>query len=410
MTGAIAIDAQPATAGMPKPLRVLHVIPSVSRSSGGPSKAIGQMERVLAAAGVEVVTVTTDDDGNATRLPVSIGTAVPSNGATRFYFSRQTRPYKASLPLLKWLRREVRGFDLVHVHALFSFAPVVAAWIARSAGVPYIIRPLGVLNRYGMEQRRSRLKALSIELLEGRLLRDAAAVHFTSDQERVEAETLGIRMRSTVVALGIEPMPAASKDIFLAAHPGLGSRRLLFLSRVDPKKNIEVLLEAVALTRQSIPSLSLIMCGDGDKAYLSHLKALSSDLGLDGCVAWTGHVDGALKSSAFAAAELFVLPSFSENFGIAAVEALSAGLPCILGEGVAVASRVVAAGAGMAVAPTADALAGAIIAMLSAPAELTRAGARARELAATEYSLDAMGRGLRAMYATACARNPNPVR
>lgn len=408
--GAIDIDAQRHARAPARPLRVLHVIPSVSRSSGGPSKAIGQMERVLAASGVEVVTVTTDDDGNAQRLPVSLGTATESNGATRLFFSRQTRPYKASLPLLKWLLREVPGFDVVHVHALFSFAPVAAAWIARNAGVPYIIRPLGVLNRYGMEQRRSRLKVLSMGLLEGGLLRDAAAVHFTADQERVEAEALGIHMRSTVVALGIEPMPAASADLFLAAHPGLGSRRLLYVSRVDPKKNIEVLLGAVAASRQSVPGLSLIICGDGDQSYVSRLKALSSDLGLDQCVVWAGHVDGALKASAFAAAEVFVLPSISENFGIAAVEALSAGLPCILGEGVAVARRVAEAGAGMAVAPTTEAVAGAIVEMLGAPVELARASAKGRELAATEYSLDAMGRGLLAMYATACAADPVPAR
>ena len=389
--------------GGPKRPRVLHVIPSVAQSNGGPSKAIGQMERVLAALGVEVVTATTDDDGPHGRLAVATGTAVACNGATRFYFPRQTGPYKVSLPMLRWLRREVPRFDLVHVHALFSFAPVTAAWIARGAGVPYIIRPLGVLNSYGMEQRRSRLKVLSMALLEGRLLRDAAAVHFTADQERMEAELLGVPMRSSVVALGIEPMPAVSADAFLAAHPTVGNRRLLFLSRIDPKKNIEVLLEAVASSRSSIPGLSLIICGDGEAGYVAHLKALSRGLGLGDSVVWAGHVEGVLKASAFAAAELFVLPSISENFGIAAVEALSAGLPCILGEGVAVAPRVAEAGAGVAIAPTADAVAGAIITMLGATGGLAQASAAARELAASEYSLDAMGKGLMTMYASACA-------
>lgn len=396
--------------GGPTHLRVLHVIPSVSHSSGGPSKAIGQMERVLAESGVEVVTATTDDDGPHGRLDVSTGTAIACNGATRFYFPRQTGPYKASLPMLRWLRREVPGFDLVHVHALFSFAPVAAAWIARSSGVPYIIRPLGVLNRYGMVERRSRLKALSVGLLEGGLLRAAAAVHFTAEQERVEAETLGVPMRARVVALGIEPMPTATADMFLAAYPGLGDRRLLYLSRVDQKKNLETLLRAVAISRRSIPGLSLILCGDGDRAYLASLKALSAELGLQDCVVWAGHVEGAMKASAFAAAELFVLPSFSENFGIAAVEALSAGLPCILGEGVAVAGKVQQAGAGIAVAPTAAAVASAITAMLGDPASLAQAGERARTLAAREYSLAAMGRGLLDMYAGACATNRRPAR
>ncbi|MBA3487511.1 MAG: glycosyltransferase [Lysobacter sp.] len=382
---------------------MLHVIPSVSRSSGGPSKALGQMERVLTEAGLEIVSITTDDDGPNGRLDVRPCTPVESNGATRFYFPLQVRPYKASLPLLRWLRSEVPKFDLVHVHALFSFAPVAAAWIARSAGVPYIIRPLGVLNHYGMEHRRSRLKALSIRVMEGGLLRDAAAVHFTAAQEQEEAESLGIQMRSRVVPLGIEPMPAVSADLFLEAYPGLGKRRLLFLSRVDPKKNIEVLLAAVALCRRKDPEISLILCGDGDTAYVSQLKAMAAGLGLEDCVVWAGHVEGRMKASAFAAAHLFVLPSFSENFGIAAVEALSVGLPCILGEGVAVAKRVDEAGAGRAVAPTTAAFSDAIASTLRAPDLLKDMSARARQLAQTEYSLRAMRRALLAMYADACS-------
>lgn len=388
---------------LPLRMRVLHVIPSVSRSSGGPSEALGQMERVLAGSGLEVVTVATDDDGPDGRMDVAACTAIDSNGATRFYFPLQVRPYKVSLPLLRWLRSEVPKFDLVHVHALFSFAPVAAAWTARNAGVPYIIRPLGVLSRYGMEQRRSRLKAMSVQLLEGGLLRDAAAVHFTAEQERAEAESLGIRMRSRVVPLGIEPISPESPELFLQTYPGLGKRRLLFLSRVDPKKNIEVLLESVALCRRSDPEISLILCGDGDPTYVSHLKAMSVGLGLEDCVVWAGRVEGRMKASALAAAHLFVLPSFSENFGIAAVEALSVGLPCILGEGVAVARRVEEAGAGRAVAPTTAAFADALATTLRAPDLLNDMRGRARQLARSDYSLPAMGRGLLAMYAEACS-------
>jgi glycosyltransferase involved in cell wall biosynthesis len=385
----------------PARARVLHVIPSVSASSGGPSKAIVQMERVLADSGVQVVTVTTDDDGPDRRLVVATGEEIAAGGVTRLYFPRQIRPYKASLPMLRWLRQQVPRFDLVHVHALFSFAPVAGAWIARQAGVPYVIRPLGVLNRYGMVHRRSSLKLLSLRLLEGRLLRDAAAVHFTSEQERIEAEMLGITMRSHIVPLGVEPVATASAALFLDAHPGLGRRRLLYLSRVDPKKNIEALLQAVALVKRTIPDLSLILCGDGDNGYMGRLKSLSTELGLENCVRWAGHVDGAMKASAFAAAEVFVLPSYSENFGIAAVEALSAGLPCILGHGVAVSTRVAEAGAGLAVAPTVDAVASAITEMLADPTRLALAAQRARALAAAEYTVEAMGRGLLAMYAEA---------
>ena len=379
-------------------MRVLHVIPSVSASSGGPSKALAQMERALANQGIEMVTATTDDDGDGRRLDVPLRTPVPSNGSTRLYFRKQTKAYKVSLPLLAWLRHNVRHFDVVHVHALFSFAPIAAAWVARAAGVPYVIRPLGVLNRYGMVNRRSRLKALSMAALERPLLRGAAAVQFTADQELEEAAVLGVRMNARVVPLGIEPAQAGTDAAFLAAYPGTGARRLLFLSRVDRKKNIETLLGAVALSRKSIPDLSLIICGDGSPAYRAELGLLATRLRLDDCVVWTGHVDGVMKASVFAAAEIFVLPSFSENFGIAAVEALGAGLPCILGEGVAVSKRISEAGAGVAVAPTVEAVSAAINTMLGDVGQLRRASIRARARAGSDYSVDAMGRALAAMY------------
>jgi glycosyltransferase involved in cell wall biosynthesis len=123
-------------------MRVLHVIPSVSVSSGGPGKAIVQIEQTLAARGVEVVTVTTDDDGAGKRLPVELEKTTTQHGVSRIYFPMQTQAYKISLPLRRWLQKEIKNFDLVHVHAVFSFAPVMAALIARKNKVPYIIRPL----------------------------------------------------------------------------------------------------------------------------------------------------------------------------------------------------------------------------------------------------------------------------
>ncbi len=380
-------------------MRVLHVIPSVSDSSGGPGKAIVQMEQVLLARNVEVVTVTTNDDGNGDVLSVELQKPVLHNGTSRIYFPMQVHAYKISMPLRRWLLREIRNFDVVHVHAVFSFAPVMAALIARKNGIPYVIRPLGVLNRYGMTKRRSIFKRISLAVFEGRLLRDAAAVHFTSEQERIEAESLGVKLRSEVLPLGIEPTNAGSADLMLSAFPMLKGRRcLLYLSRIDPKKNIETLLESLAMVRKEIPDVALIICGDGDKNYLSELKSQAARLDVDDCIAWTGHVGGPMKASAFGAAELFVLPSFSENFGIAPVEALSAGLPCVLGNGVAVAERVAETGAGLSVEPTPIAFAKGILSLMQSLDAHAKACVRAKELAKTDYGVDTMGDRLLALY------------
>lgn len=380
-------------------MRVLHVIPSVSESSGGPSKAIVQIEQSLLARGVEVVTVTTNDDGNGKLLSVELEKINPHNGVNRIYFPMQVHAYKISMPLRRWLLKEIKNFDLVHVHAVFSFAPVMAALIARKNNIPYVIRPLGVLNHYGMTKRRSLFKKISLSLFEAKLLRDAAAIHFTSDQERIEAESLGVKLRSVVLPLGIEPANVQSSDLMLTEFPMLKNRRcLLYLSRIDPKKNIEALLEALLVCKNEVPDIALIICGDGDKNYISELKILAEKLNIADCVVWPGHVSGTMKASAFGAAELFVLPSYSENFGIAPVEALSVGLPCVLGEGVAVASRVAEVGAGLSVAPTPAAVAQGILSFMLNPEALANAAIQAKKLALSDYGVNTMGGRLFDLY------------
>jgi len=179
-------------------MRILHVIPSVGPLRGGPSAAIRTMTRGLAQAGLSVHVATTDDNGPE-RLRVPYRTPVDEQGVTHWYFPRQTSFYTFSLPLTQWLRRHVIDFDLVHIHALFSYAALPAAYCANRRDVPYIVRPLGVLNRWGMENRRAWMKKLSFRLIERRILAGAAAVHYTSEQERMEAAEVGWQQRAVVI-------------------------------------------------------------------------------------------------------------------------------------------------------------------------------------------------------------------
>jgi glycosyltransferase involved in cell wall biosynthesis len=379
-------------------LRVLHVIPSLSLWHGGPSRAMLVMERALAGQGVAVTTVTTDDDGPGRRSPPNPAEPPPP-GVRRIYFRKWSEFYKFSPGLALWLWRNVRNHDVVHIHALFSFSSVAAAWIARMRGVPYVLRPLGTLTQYGLTQRRPFLKRLSLRWLEGPALRHAAAVHFTSEEERREAEACGIAMRGEVMPLGVEAPLACDPAVFRAACPGLGSNRyVLYLSRLDPKKNLEGLLAAFARCVARWPDVRLVVAGDGQRAYVDTLKALAAKLGVDDRVIWTGHIDGVAKASALAGAQLFVLPSFSENFGVAAAEALMAGLPCILGEGVAIAGQVAQAGAGWAVAPDADSIESALARALEDSDGRATMSHRARALARDFFSAQAMGVNLFRLY------------
>ena len=133
-------------------MRVLHVIPSISPVHGGPSQAMAMMERALESAGVAVTTATTDDDGPRRRIPFELQLD-KVNGVARVYSRKLFDFYKVAPGLVPWLWRHVRDFDVVHIHALFSFSSVVAGQIARERDVPYVVRPLGTLATYAVMQR-----------------------------------------------------------------------------------------------------------------------------------------------------------------------------------------------------------------------------------------------------------------
>ena len=380
------------------PLNILHVIPSVSPVRGGPSRTIEVMEAAVTEAGAHVTTATTDDDGSGRRLAID-ARPVQVNRATRFYARKWLDFYNIAPGIVPWLWTNVRRFDVVHIHALFSFSSIAAAIVARAQGVPYIIRPLGTLTTYGIRQRRHWLKRLSLAFIEGPILRGSVATHFTSKAEWDEAAALGIPLRGIVIPLGVEESAPANREALLRDFPTLeGRQRLLFLSRLDPKKNVEGLLRAFAELQHWRAQAILLIAGDGPAPYVAILKELARSLGIARHVFWLGHVEGPRKSAAFAAADVFVLPSFSENFGIAAVEALLAGLPCVLGEGIAIAKDVEEAGAGVVTAPEPKAIARALEQLLGDDTLRRDMGARGKAFAECHYSIRAMAEQLVTLY------------
>lgn len=431
-------------------MKVLHVIPSLSLAHGGPSHAMCLTEQALRMQRIEVETATTDDDGPGARKVKRCGVPLKERGVIRRYFPKRLEFYKVSPGFARWIKEHVHDYDVVHIHALFSFTSVVAARAARRAGVPYVVRPLGTLNRYGVEKRRPWLKRLSLKFIEGPILCHAAAVHFTAEAERIEAEALGIPMRSVVIPLGIEadrldrgvgaapageecrrsaPRPIGPEsNPFLALyfHQLAGARIVLYLSRLDAKKNVEGLLKAFSMldkpdpvnppltmsravweaqARQAAPSdLMLVIAGEGMPAYVASLHKLARELGLGERVLWVGQLGGNMKAGALAAAKVFVLPSFSENFGIAAAEALLAGLPCVLGKGVAIADEVAQAGAGLVVSPEPNEITKALQVLLADEKRRAEMGWRAADLAREKYSAEAMGKRLHELYSKILAQ------
>ncbi|MFV9506638.1 MAG: glycosyltransferase [Oscillochloridaceae bacterium umkhey_bin13] len=382
-------------------MHILHVIPSLGPQRGGPVVVARALATGLVTAGLKVTVIATDDNGRG-KQAVPLYQAVVEQGVTYRYFPRQTRFYTVSWPLAQWLDQHITQYDLLHIHGLFSFAPLIAAWIARKRNRPYLIRPLGTLNRWGMQQRKPLLKQLSFQLLDRHALAGAAAVHYTSEQERIEAASLGVPHRGVVIPLPVA-LPAhelaAARGKLSTHYPQLQGRTVvLFLSRLDQKKGLDLLIPAFAEARRSNPALALVIAGSGEPSLVTALQALAAREGVADAIIWTGFVSGEAKLAALAEADFFVLPSYSENFGIAAVEAMAAGLPVILSDQIGIHHDVHAAGAGLITPCSVQPLVTALTRLAADHALRQQLGQAAKRFVQHRYSTDAVCQQVLTLY------------
>jgi glycosyltransferase involved in cell wall biosynthesis len=186
---------------------------------------------------------------------------------------------------------------------------------------------------------------------------------------------------------------------FRAAHPELADRPIvLFLSRFDRKKGLELLLPAFAEIRRQFANAALVLAGSGDDVLLAELREQARNLGIADNIVWTGFLQGDAKRAAFADADVFVLPSWSENFGIAVVEAMAAGCPVVVTDQVAIHGDISRAGAGYVVPCQPAAIAAAIARVLGDASARAVMGSKGRCLTQTQYSLGAVTGKLVAAY------------
>lgn len=391
----------------PRELRILQVISSVDAEYGGPSTALWNLLEALRRRGIAADLATTCARRDVSWHRGSRQQPLAGGGVVR-YFRRQTRFYYASLPLLRWLASNVRNYDVVHLHGLFSFAPTIAGICARSARVPYIMRPYGTLNAWGREHRRPALKKLSIAAVERPILNSAARIHFVSRSELEQARDVGFAAQPIVLPLGLDVTSAAALPV-MQPHSG-AAPVVLFLSRIDPIKNLDLLLDAFALVARTHPTATLVVAGDGPPDLVQSLRSRADGLGIGRKVQWVGFVRAERKAALLQQASLFVLPSASENFGVAAAEAMAAGLPVVVSKGVGISDIIAEAGAGLIVEAAVEQIASAIARLLSDEDERRRMGLAGHTLVAEKLSLEAMGRNLEELYASIANATPKRPR
>jgi glycosyltransferase involved in cell wall biosynthesis len=382
-------------------LNILHVIANLSPRYGGPSKACVEMARATARRGHSVDILTTDQDGPG-RLDVPLGTPVVEQGVSTTYFPvSRPRFWGFSAPLGRALRLAIPRHDVVHVHSLYLFHDLVAGHLCRKHGVPYLVRPHGTLDPY--IHRRHRLRKQIVEaLFENRNLRGAAALHFTSEDERRLAVPYTFGAPGVVIPLGLDlddyrDLPAAGT--FKAAYPVLRDKRvLLFLGRLNFKKGLDILIRAFARICDHRTDTVLVLAGPDNDGLGPRVRAWAVEAGVDDRVLFTGMLLGRVKLAALRDAELFALPSHSENFGISVIEAMACGVPVVISDKVNLSHDVRAADAGLVTPCDADRVGEALLDLLDRPEDAARMGKNGRCLIEECFQWPAIAAQLEALY------------
>ena len=311
-------------------MKILHVVPTYlpARRYGGPIVAVHGLCRALVARGHDVTVFTTNVDGNA-ESDVPLDREVLLDGVRVRYFASTLRRLYVS-PAMRSALRDIGSFDLVHNHSVFLWPTMAAARAAKKQNVPYVISPRGMLVRDLIKRKSRFVKSAWIRLIERRSFADAAAIHFTSERELLDARETRIPIpRPFIVPNGIDviPRPDVPRD----------PDTVVYFGRINWKKGLDRLIAALP------PHAKLIVAGNDEENLTPKLRELAR--GRD--VEFRGPVYGDAKWELLARAGAFVLPSLSENFGNVVVEAMMMSTPVIVSPEVGVASDVASAEAGV---------------------------------------------------------------
>jgi glycosyltransferase involved in cell wall biosynthesis len=395
-------------------VRILHIIPSLSMRSGGPSQGVPELCAELVRFGHQVTLYTTNLDGPWERLDLESDRAIQgSDGVERWYFSTQrgTGAYALSLSMMRALRRNVRGFDVVHVHSLYSFPATVAAYYCRRHGVPYILQPHGSLDPSVYYRHRPR-KNVYEALFEKRNLARAAAVHFATEEEMRLVRAWGLQFRGVVVPYGLAAKAPFDRDQlrerFAQDWPTTrGKKVILFFGRLSPKKGLDLLSKAYGTLARERPDIHLFLAGpDIEGEGIKVRQWLSEERVLDR-VTFAGLLQGDQKLAALASSDLFVLCSYGENFGIAIAEAAAAGLPVVISNKVNIWREFNEARAGLVVNCDVDELARAIATLLDNSELCHELGEAGKKLVAKKFMWPDVVLKMTTVYRDAITKNAN---
>jgi glycosyltransferase involved in cell wall biosynthesis len=360
-------------------MKQLHIVQSIATDFGGLGLAALRYAQALALAGINISLYVVDRSKEEMDVDSAFGVVWLDGGRGTAFVSRV------------WALREYfdsHSFDVIHIHGTWTPILAVASYLASAKRIPVVVSPHGCLEPWALRHRGWK-KKLALTLYQKRVFCKASMMVATARQELESIRRLGVRTPVAVMPNGVD-LPSS------VAHSQARERKFLFLSRIHPIKGLPDLVAAWALVRQ--PGWRLVIAGPDEDGHLEEIRAQIDALGLRSDFDFTGLVTGDRKEALFAEADVFVLPTYSENFGIAVAEALARGVPVITTTG-APWEDLETWRCGWWVKPGVDSIGRALVAAMNASrAELTEMGQRGVQLVKEKYSWDQIGRSALKAY------------
>ena len=361
-------------------MKLVHVVPHIDQEAAGPSYSVPRLCQSLAACGNEVELSCLAARGEIRGVLLDLHSQWPILG--RFAISSS---------LTRALRRKAEVVDVVHNHSLWSMVNVAAGWVVPGRHAKLVTSPRGTLSAWAL----SRNKTLKRWLwpLQRRVLARADLLHATSAVELQEIRALGFVAPVVVLPNGID-LPALPTP---PPQAGTDTRSLLYLARIHPIKGLDRLLRAWQQLEPRHPQWRMVIAGKGEVAHVGEMRALATQLGVQR-VEFPGPLYGEAKAHAYFGADLFVLPTYSENFGLVVAEALAHGCPAVVSRG-APWPELESEGCGWWVDNSVQTLASALdAAMQLSPEVLAIMGMRGRAWMERDFGWAAIGKKMDAAY------------
>ena len=303
--------------------------------NGGPIISVHSLNKSLASLGVDISVITTNaglEDDN--EIPLNSWTDVDGIKVKYCpYYGGQL--YNISPHMVAELLRIIKGVNLVYITPVWNFPNLMGALVSHMFRKPYIISPRGTLYREAIELRSGILKKIYYNLIVRHMLKRAHGIHFTTEDEKNKVlDYLKINKNNFVISNGIDLAQfkvLPPKGCFKKKYPQLiHNRYILFLGRINEKKGLDILVHAFRLLSEQYADLFLVIAGFDNDGYLKTVKELIGKTNISDKVIIPGPLVGKSKLEAYVDADLFVLPSYSENFGMAVIEAMACGCPVVL--------------------------------------------------------------------------------